>query len=321
MRSLPKLAAAAALVAASAGLSAQPYPAQPVRLVVMVASGGPSDILARAVSPKLGETLGQQVIVDNRPGAGGTIATAHVAKAAPDGYTLLLADMSFSTNPSLYKGLTFNIRDFAPVGLVSLSQMVLLVNPSQPAKEMKQLIALARNQPGKLSYGHAPGTPTHLGPEALKEAYDLDILSVPYKGIAPALTDLMAGRITFVLVSVGGAKSFIQSGKLRPLAITGRKRAPVVPEVPTFAETGVPLPDMDYGSWWGIVAPAAVPKDRITTANAALNKALRTPEVAKRLASLSYDAEGGTPEQFGALIQSEATKWTRVIQRAGVKID
>ena len=316
------LAATVFSLALCGAAGAQPYPAQPLRLVVPVAAGGPTDILTRAVSPRFGEALGQQVIIENRPGAGGTIATELVAKAVPDGYTLLMADISIASNPSLYKSVTYNVRDsFAPVGIVAVAPLVLVVNPSSPARSVKELIQLARTQPGKLSYGAAPATPTHFGPEVLKEAQGLEITFVPYKGIAPALVDLIGGRLSFAMLGISGAKTFIDSGKLRVLAITGTRRAAALRDVPTFAEAGVPLPDMDSGAWWGIVAPAGVARDQIRKLNGALAKALSAADVRGRLTALNFEPVSNSPEEFGALIRKEALKWARVIQRAGIRID
>lgn len=311
-----------ALGAADAPVGAQPYPTQAIRVIVPVAPGGPTDILTRAVSPRLGEALGQQILVENRPGAGGGIAATAVARAAPDGYTLLLADMSFATGPSLYKPAQYSIKDqFTPVGLMAVASLVLVVHPSLPSKNVKEFVALARSQPGKLSYGAAPGTPTHLGPEVLKESYGLDMVSVPYKGIAPALTDLVGGRLTFAMVGVSVAKPFLDSGKLRVLAVTGHKRAIALPDVLTFAEGGVPLAGMDSGSWWGLTAPAGVSREIVSKLNSALAKAISVPEVRDRLTAMNFDPSTGSPEAFGALIEKEAVKWARVIQRAGIKID
>lgn len=312
----------AALSAHIAPVSAQAYPSQPVRLVVPVAPGGPTDILTRAAAPRFGEALGQQIIVDNRAGAGGNIAMGSVAKAAPDGYTVLVADMALATNPSLYKTVPYAIKDsFAPVGLIATASLVLVVHPSVPAKNVKELITMARSQPGKLSYGGAPGTPMQFGPEALKESYSLNILSVPYKGSALAVTDLVGGRLTFAMVGVSVAKGFIESGKLRALAITGHKRAIALPEVLTFEEGGVPLPDLDRGSWWGLAVPAGAPKDVVHKLNEALHKTLGSQELRERLAAMNFEARTGSPEEFGALIDSEVTKWARVIQRAGIKVE
>ncbi len=320
MQSSRLLALLASLVTA-ASVSAQPYPAQPVHLIIPVAPGGPTDILARAVSPRFADMLGQQIIVDNRPGAGGNLAYVATAKAAPDGYTLAFADIAFATNPSLYKPVPYSVRDFSGVGLVAVSPMVLVVNPSQPLKNAKDLIALVRSQPGKLSYGAAPGTPTHLGPEALRESYGLDVIYVPYKGMAAALTEIMAGRVTFAIISIGGVKALVEAGKLKPLAVTGLSRAALLPSVPTFAESGVPLPDLDTGSWWGIVAPGAVPKEVLRKLNDALGKALAAPDVRERLRALSYEPASGSPDEFGEHVRKEAAKWARLIDHAGIRPD
>ena len=322
MRTLLAALVGVMLTAVTSNVPAQNYPTQPIRLIVPVAPGGPTDILTRAMSARFGELLGQQIIVDNRAGAGGNIAANTVAKAVPDGYTLLVADMSFSTNPSLYKPAPYSIKDnFTPIGGMALASLVLVVHPSLPVNNVKELIALAHSQPGKLSYGAAPGTPTHLGPEALKAAYNMDVLSVPYKGAAPVATELVGGRLSFALLGVSVAKVFIDSGKLRAIAVTGLKRAAALPDVPTFQEGGTPLPELDFGSWWGMAGPAGLRKEVVLKLNDALVRTMNSADVRARLAQINYEPLTGTPEEFGTLAEQEAVKWARVIQRAGIKIE
>jgi tripartite-type tricarboxylate transporter receptor subunit TctC len=312
------LAAAARPLALQRSLSAT-VPAQPVRVIVPVATGGPTDILTRAVSPRFAEALGQQMIIENRPGAGGTIATELVAKAAPDGYTVLAADLSIASNPSLYK-VSYNVRDsFSPVGIMALAPLVLVVNPSLPVKNVRELIELARKQPGKLSYGAATATPTHFRPEVLK-ANGLDITFVRTRN-APAIVDLIGGRLTFCMLGISGAKSFIDSGSFAYSRLQVRVAPQDCPTFLPFAESGAALPDMDSGAWWGIVAPAGVARDVVRKLNQALVKALSAPEVRQRLLALNYEPATGSPEEFRALIQQEAAKWARIIGRAGIRID
>jgi tripartite-type tricarboxylate transporter receptor subunit TctC len=321
MNTASMLAAAALGLVFCGAASSQQYPSQPIRMLVPVAPGGPTDILTRALSPHIGDALGQQILVENRPGAGGTIATELVAKAPPDGYMLLMADLSIASNPSLYK-VSYSVRDsFSPVSLVAIAPLVLVVNPSLPVKNIKDLVDLARSQPGKLSYGAASATPTQFGTEALKEAQGLDIIFVPYKGIAPALVDLIGNRLTFCVLGISAAKTFIESNKLRVLAITGTRRSSLLRDTPTFAEGGVPLPDMDYGAWWGVVAPAGVPRDILRKLNDAIGKSLAAPDVKERLASLAYEPITNSPEEFASFIQKEAVKWARVVARAGIKAE
>jgi len=307
----------------AASVSAQNYPVRPVRLVVAYAPGGPGDILGRMISPKLGEILGQQVIVENRPGADGNIGLEVVAKSAPDGYTLLLGDMPIAANPSLHKALPFNVgKDLAPIGMIASAPVLLVVHPAVPATGAAELIALARSQPGRLSFGSpGRGTPPDLAAELFKEVHGLDILSVPYKGAGPALTDLVGGRVSFMFIGISASKSFIESGKLRALAITGKKRAAMLPDVPTLAQAGSPLPDLDFGSWWGLLGPRALPKDIVSKVNDSLVRTLALPDLRGRLAALNFDPITGSPEEFSGFIEAEINKWARVIRRAGIKPD
>lgn len=301
---------------------AEKYPAHPVRLIVAYSPGGPNDILARVVSPKLGETLGQQILVENRPGADGSIGVESVAKAAPDGYTLLLGDMPIAARPALFKSLTFDVRkELTPVGMIATAPLLLVVNPALPAKTVTELIALARSKPGRLSFGSpgARGGPPDLAAELFKGAQGLDVLSVPYKGAGPALTDLVGGRISFMFVGVSASKSFIDAGRLRALAITGKKRAAALPEVPTLAEAGTPLPDLDFGSWWGVLGPHGLSRNIVNKLNDSLAKTLALPEVRQRLVDLNFQPVTDSPEEFDSFIANEIDKWSRVISRAGIK--
>jgi tripartite-type tricarboxylate transporter receptor subunit TctC len=316
-----RLAAGVAALCLSAATLGQEYPARSVRLIVAYPPGGPNDILARVVSPRLGESLGQQVVVENRAGADGNIGLEHVAKAAPDGYTLLLGDMPIAARPALYKSSQVDVRrDLAPIGFIASAPMLLVVAPGLPMRSVAELIASARSHPGQLSFvSPSRGTPPDLAAELFRGQYGLDVVSVPYKGVGAAFPDLLSGRVSFLFVGVSASKSFIDSGKLRALAITGRKRAPALPEVPTLAESGYPLPDLDFGSWWGLLGPRGLPKDIVGKLNGSLAKTLALPEVHERLAALNFEPVTGQPEEFDSFIASEIEKWSRVIGRAGIK--
>jgi tripartite-type tricarboxylate transporter receptor subunit TctC len=315
------IAVAALCLAASA--QAQNYPVRPVRLVVAYPPGGPTDILARTISPKLGEVLGQPVMVENRPGADGRIGLEAVAKAAADGYTLLFGDMPIAANLSLHKSMPFNARkDLEPVGLIASSSLVLVVNPSLPAKSVAELVALARSEPGRLSFGSpSRGTLPDFGAELFKATHGLDILRVPYKGAGPALADLVGGQISFMFVSISAAKSFTDSGKLRALAVTGSRRPAALPEIQTLAEAGSPLPELDFGAWWGLLGPRGLPRDVLRKLSDSLAKTLTLPEVRERLAALNFEPVTDSPEGFSAFIEAEIDRWARVISRAGIKPD
>lgn len=321
MVACPRIAVGVATLWFAISALAQSYPAHPIRLIIAYPPGGPNDILARVVSPKLGETLGQQILVENRPGANGSIGAESVARAAPNGYTLLLADMPIAARPALQKSPSFDVREeFAPIGMIASAPMLLVVHPALPAKNVTELIALARAQPGRLSFaspGH--GTPPDLAAELFKGAQGLDVLSVPYKGVGPALTDLVGGRISFVFLGVSASKSFIDAGQLRALAITGKRRAAMLPEVPTLAEAGSPLSDLDSGSWWGVLGPRGLSRHIVKKLNDSLARTLALTEVQQRLAALNFEPVTDSPEEFDLFIASEIEKWSRVISRAGIK--
>jgi tripartite-type tricarboxylate transporter receptor subunit TctC len=314
------LAAIALLAGIQDAAHAQSYPSRPVRMVVAFAAGGPTDALARLLADKLGEKLGQRVIVENRPGAGGNIGYETVARSAPDGYTLAFADPSITVNPSLYASLKFDVeRDFVPISLAVRGPTVMVVPATNEAKTLTEFIALARKNPGKLTYGSAgTGTPPHLNAEFFKTAQNLDIVHVPYKGAAPAIVDLVAGRIDLMFLNIGSAKGQIQGGKLRGLAVSGTERAATLPEVPTFREAGAALPQLDPGTWWGVIAPAGLPPDVAQKLGAAMQEALNDPALRERLAALNVDPMPTTSEEFGKLISSEMKKWADVVKRARI---
>ncbi len=305
------------------GAQAQTYPSRPLRMVVAFAPGGPTDAMARLIADKLGEKLGQRVIVENRPGAGGNIGYESVAKSAPDGYTIAFADPSLTVNPSLYASAKYDAeRDFGPISLAVRGPTVMVVPATLDAKTVSDFIALARSKPGAMTYGSAGnGTPPHLNAEFFKAAQGLDIVHVPYKGAAPAIIDLVAGRIQLMFLNIGSAKAQIEGGTLRGLAVSGTQRAATLPAVPTFREVGVPLPELDPGTWWGVVAPAGLPPDVAQKLNAAMRAALADPELRDKLANLNVDPTPSSPEEFETLIQSETKKWAGVIKRAKITVE
>jgi tripartite-type tricarboxylate transporter receptor subunit TctC len=298
--------------------NAQDFPSRPVRMIVPYPPGGPTDILARVVAAKLGNTLGQPVVVDNRPGAGGIVGSDAVAKSSPEGYTVLLGVFDITVNASLYKKLPFDPRrDFTPISLVGVSPLALVVSSTLEATTLADLIALAKRRPGKLTYGSAgTGNITFLGMELFKASQGIDIMPVPYKGIAQALSDLLGGTISMCLVGISATRSQIESGKFRALAVTGTRRTSVLPDVPTFAEAGAPLPDMDLGSWWGVAGPARLHRDVVQKLNQGLVATAAAPEVQAQLAALTIEARSSTPAELAELMRSETEKWARVIERA-----
>ncbi|HEY9446085.1 MAG TPA: tripartite tricarboxylate transporter substrate binding protein [Burkholderiales bacterium] len=308
------------LAAASVPALAQTYPSRPIRLIVPSTPGGSVDTLARTVAPKLSEKWGQQVVVDNRAGAGGAIAAELVAKSPPDGYTLIMATVSSAaTNVSLRKNLPYNpVTDFAPVTLVATQNLMLVIHPSVPAKNVKELIALAKKQPGQLSFASAGnGTGGHLSGELFKLLAGIDLLHIPYKGVAPALVDVVAGQVSMTFASLLSGQPHYKSGRLRALAVTGAKRSAAVPELPTMQEAGVK--GYESSTWYGVLAPAGTPAEVVTKLNGEIVSILKQPEIHDRLSREGADPVGNTPQQFGAFIKSEIEKWGKVIRAAGIK--
>ncbi len=315
------LCVAAIAFAFGALASAQDYPTRPIRLIVPFAPGGGTDILARVLAPKLSEGLGQQIVIDNRPGASSIIGTDIVAKATPDGYTLLAVDTSFTVNPSLQPKLPYDsLKDLAPVVHLASAPVILVVHPSVPAKTVKELVALAKSKPGALSYASGGnGASTHLAGELFKMVAGVDIVHVPYKGTGPAIADVVAGQVQMNFAGISSARQLVEAGRLRAIAVTGDKRNPAMPDVPTFAEAG--LPGVDAGTNWGMFAPAGTPPAIIAKLNAQVNRALHLPDVKARVTELGYDIGGGTPEDWARLERSEMDKWAKVVKQAGIKID
>jgi tripartite-type tricarboxylate transporter receptor subunit TctC len=306
--------AAAIGCALPASAAEQTFPARLVRIVVPLAPGGGTDNLTRIMAPKLSEVLGQQVIVDNRPGAGGQIGSELVAKAAPDGYTILNVESSFASNPSLFTKLPYDtLRDFAPVSLLAMTPNVLIVHPSVPAKSLKELVALGKARPALFTFAMGGlGTATHLGIEQFKAATRIDLVIVPYKSGGLATADVLAGHVAMLFGGTSSASGYVRAGKLRAIAVTGEARNPSLPDVPTFRELG--MNEVDSVSTFGSVAPAATPKEIIGVLNAAMKKTLQAPDVRKLLVARGYDIVGSSPEEFGASIRSDMAKWEKVVR-------
>ena len=299
--------------------SAQAFPAKPIRFVAAFPAGGPSDIVTRAVGRRLSEMLGQPVVIDNRAGAGGHIAAENIARSAPDGYSLLLAGSFVTIGPSLYKKLGYDVnRDFTAIGLVAQNQYLLVSHPSVPAKNVKELIALARSRPGQMTYGSSGvGAPPHLAGELFKAMAKVDVLHVPYKGAAPVLADLMGGQIDFYFGGISGALPYARNGKLRALAVTGRTRSSQLKDVPTVAESG--LPGYDITTWFGLVSSAGVPKPIVDTLNDALRKMVAEPDMRKFLDAQGLDPISSTPEEFASFMRAEVPKFAAIAKAAGLQ--
>lgn len=299
-----------------AGLAAaQAYPAKPVRLVVPFPAGGATDILARTISMKASEKLGQQIVIDNRPGAGGTIGSDHVAKAAPDGYTLLIATGStHSIGPIINSRIPYNVtRDFAPVAYVAKTTSVLVVPNQLPVKNLKEFIALLKANPGKYNYGSSGnGTNSHLSGELFKAQAQVFMTHIPYRGTGLVFTDMVSGQVHMLMDNYVTAQSNIKDGKLRVLGVTSLERQSFLPDVPTLHEQG--LKGFDVGNWFGIYAPKGTPGDIIARVNTAFNQALQEPDMQKRLASLGATPTGSTPEQMGKMVADDTAKWERLIR-------
>lgn len=293
------------------------YPTRPIRLIMPAAPGGGGDFTARLVGQKLGESLGQVVIVDNRPGAGGNIGVRIVAEATPDGHTLLMSITSFPINPSLYSKLPFDtVKDFSPIVLLASAPLLLVVNPSVEVKSVSDLIALAKSKPGQLNYAHGIANTAHLAGELLKKMAGVSLVGVPYKGGGPAIIDLIGGRVQMYFATIPAALAHIQAGKLRGIAVTTTKRVNLIPDVPTVAESG--LPGFEVIGWFGIFAPAATPKPIIARLNKEINAVLRTPETQQRFASQGLIPGGGTPEDLGKFLRAEMVKWGALIKELGI---
>jgi tripartite-type tricarboxylate transporter receptor subunit TctC len=295
------------------------YPQKPIRIVVPLTAGGPTDMLARIIAQPLSEHLKQPVIVENRPGAGGNIAAEYVANSPADGYTLLMGGSGvFTINISLYKKINYNpVRDFSPIIHVANAPFVIVAHPSVPVKSISELVALAKSQPGQMNYGGVPGNAAHLAAELFKSRAGIDISFIPYKGASPATNDLLAGHVQIGVVSTPNVLPYVKSGKLKALAVTSEKRLPLLPDVPTLAESG--LQGYEAATWYGLAAPAKTPPDIVAKLNLEITRILQDKDVIERMKNNDFNPTGSTPEQLARFIQLEIDKWAKVIKSAGVQ--
>jgi tripartite-type tricarboxylate transporter receptor subunit TctC len=309
------------LAAAACNAAAQAYPSRAIRVVIPYPPGGGSDMLIRPIAARVSESIGQQLIMDNRPGGGSVIGTQLAAKSAPDGHTALIVDLAYYANPALLAKLPYDsLRDLTPVVNLASSAVILVVHPSLPARNLKELIALAKTRPGEIHYASGGnGTGSHLGAELLKLAAGINLVHVPYKGVAPALTDTLAGQVTVTFAGVNSARAFIEAGRLRALGISGITRKSAVPNVPTFTEAG--LPGIDATTHRGLLVPTGTPADAIAKLNMEFNKALANAALRTRLDELGYDPTGGTIDDYAKLVRAEIAKWDGVIRKANIRIE
>src|SRR5688572_3730483 len=301
---------------------AQSYPVKPIRMIIPYPPGGGTDFFARTLGAKLSESLGQPLVMEQRPGAGGVIGAEVASKAAPDGYTLVIGQASnFAINQHLMGKLPYDpIRDFSPISLIGGSPNLLVVHPSLPVRAVKDLVALARAKPGAINYASAGnGSPGHLAAEYFKRIAKIDLVHVPYKGANPALMDVLAGNASLYFTSPVSAQALVQAGRLRQIAVTSAKRFPPLPDVPSIAESG--YPEIDITSWWGLLAPAGVSRDIITRLNSETVKAMNTAEMKDRLTSQGAAVMTNKPEQFAAFIKSEIGKWGQIVKASGARLD
>jgi tripartite-type tricarboxylate transporter receptor subunit TctC len=301
--------------------AAQNYPVKPIRIVVHFPPGGPTDLVARLLGQKFTEAWGQQVIVENRPGAGGVIGVEAVVRAAPDGYTLLFATGgSMSIAPAIGIKAPYNVfADVAPISLLVINPQLLVAHPSLPANSVRELVKLAKSKPGQINYASVgPGSPNHLGVEMLKFMTGIDLVHIPYKGTAPAITDVLAGHCSLMFNSMPSVLPQVRGGRLKGLGVSSAKRSRAVPDIPAIAET---VPGFDYVTWYGLFAPAAAPKDIIAKLNAEIGRILQDKEIAKRLAAEGAEPAPGTPEQLAKYMRAEYEQWKKTIAAAKLKLD
>jgi tripartite-type tricarboxylate transporter receptor subunit TctC len=311
---------ALAALAVSASAQAQIYPAKPIRMIVAYPPGGGTDIVGRMLAQKLTETLGRSVVVENRGGASGNIGTELAARAAPDGYTILMGNVAPNAiNVSLFKSLPFDpVADFAPVSLVASTPNILVVHPSTPVRAVKALIALAKAKPGTLNFASAGvGSSSHLAGELFRVLAGADIVHVPYKGAGPAMVDVLSGQVQLYFATMPAAMPHVKSGKLAPVAVTSVARSQALPELPTIAESGVP--GYEASTWYGVLAPAHTPGAAVARLHENIVRILAVPETRERLADQGFEPVGSSPEEFGAYIKSEIAKWGKVIGDAGIR--
>jgi tripartite-type tricarboxylate transporter receptor subunit TctC len=313
------IAIAVASVGAAPGVRAQGFPAKPIRIISPFAPGGGNDVICRIIAPRLAETVKQQVLVDNRPGANGIVGTEAAARATPDGYTIVLIPSGHAVNASLYSKLPYDsVRDFTTISLVGSSPLVVAMHPSVPTKNIRALIALAKARPGELTYGSAGvGSSGHLAGALFETLTGTKMVHVPYKGMGLVVTDLMGGQVSLTFGTSASIMPQVRAGRLRALATTGAERSPALPDIPTVAQSGVP--GYEASLWYGFVGPARMPADVVERLNAAIVGVLRQPAVRERLAEVGVDTRSSTPDEFARLLVSDLERWAKVVQRAGVR--
>ncbi|WP_151637662.1 tripartite tricarboxylate transporter substrate binding protein [Noviherbaspirillum aerium] len=315
------LLGSAVLGAAFGALAADAYPSKPIKWVVPFTPGGAMDTMARTLGEKMSQSMKQPIIIENRPGAGGVVGSSAVAKSEPDGYTMMIVSIGHAVNPSLYAKLAYDpVKDFEPVSLVGIVPNVLVVNPSVKANNVAELVDLAKQQPGKLTFASAgSGTTIHLAGELFASMANVDILHVPYKGSAPAVTDLMGRQVDMMFDSVSSAKPYIDAGRLKPLAVTTSKRSSVLPNVPTVAEAGIK--GYELSGWYAVFVPAKTPQPVVNRINEELVKALGQPDVKARFAQIGAEPVGSSPAELGKYLKSETAKWSEIVKARNIKAD
>jgi tripartite-type tricarboxylate transporter receptor subunit TctC len=321
MKLLFRCVAALLLLGMSGALWAQNWPTKPIRMIIAFPPGGPTDLVSRVLAQRLSEQLGQQVIVDNKPGAGGNIAAELSAKAAPDGYTVFYNTSAIVIGPALYGKVNYDpLKDFAPVALTASVPLVLVVNPQLPARSVKEFLDLAKSRAGALNYSSSgTGTITHLASAMMSTQMGLQTQHIPYKGSAPGLVDLVAGQTQFMIDTMNTVLPYARDNRLRGLAVTGSKRSALMPELPTLAESG--MPGFEAAAWQGIVVPTGTPADIIQKLNAEVNKALAHPDVRSRLAAQGADILGGSPAEYAAYLRTEIPRWAKAVKDSGAKAE
>jgi len=319
MKSVSGALAALLLAACAAGAQAQAYPSKPIRFVVPYPPGGSNDVLTRITAQAMAPGLGQQIVIDNRGGAGGMIGADHVAKSAPDGYTIVNVQASFTANAALRQKMAYDpMGDFAYIGMMARGPLLAVVHPSLPVKNIRELIALAKAKPGQINYGSTgTGGHNHMATELFKRMANINIVHVPYKGVAPALTDLMGGHTQLVMTSLPSAMTSVQAGRLKALAVGSEKRSGFMPELPTIAESGVPGYMAEF--WWGLAAPAKTPNDIINRLATELTKALQSPDLKQKFAGEGSEPSVMSREQFTKFVNNEIVRWRKVAQDANIK--
>nr|WP_194724949.1 tripartite tricarboxylate transporter substrate binding protein [Noviherbaspirillum malthae] len=320
-RSIIKAVFGGIVLSTAFGAAADTYPSKPIKWVVPFTPGGAMDTMARTLGEKMSQSMKQPVIIENRPGAGGVVGSTTVAKSEPDGYTMMIVSIGHAVNPSLYPKLSYDpIKDFEPVSLVGIVPNVLVINPGVKANNVSELVALAKQQPGKLTFASAgSGTTIHLAGELFASMADVDILHVPYKGSAPAVTDLMGRQVDMMFDSVSSAKPYIDSGRLKPLAVTTTKRSSVLPNVPTVAEAGIK--GYELSGWYAVFVPAKTPQPVVNRINEELVKALKQPDVKARFAQIGAEPVGSSPAELAKYLKSETAKWSEIVRARNIKAD